>query len=52
MENNIPRVKKIYATIPESLYSDLAKEGILDTDFDNFVAQALFEHYKKLKEGK
>jgi len=49
---SIPRVKKIYATIPENLYNDLARAGILNTDFDNFVAEALFEHFKKWQENR
>jgi uncharacterized protein YjiS (DUF1127 family) len=49
---SIPRLKKIYATIPESLYNELAKAKVLDTDFDNFVTEALFEHFKKWQENR
>lgn len=49
---SIPKLRKIYAIIPENLYNELARAKILDANFDNFVSEAIFEHFKKWQENR
>ena len=50
--DSIIKVKKIYATISEDLYNKLAEHNILGFDFDNWIADAIFQKLKKLEEEK
>jgi hypothetical protein len=46
----IQRVRKVYLTIPESLFEELKLRGFV-SDLDNFVIQAISNELRK-REGK
>jgi hypothetical protein len=46
----LPKVKKIIATIPLELFEKLESERILSNDFDNWLSEAILERLQK--EGK
>jgi hypothetical protein len=43
----IPRLKKIVATIPEKLYIELANRNIINSNFDSWVAEAILDKMRK-----
>ena len=46
-EIEIPRLKKIIATIPEKLYVELAARNIINSNFDSWVAEAILDKMRK-----
>jgi len=47
MEMEIPKLKKIFALIPEELFQTLYDKSIINSDFDRWVTEAIL---LKLKE--
>lgn len=44
---NLPKLRKIFATIPEELYNELVKRNVINNDFDNWISDAILEKLKK-----
>jgi hypothetical protein len=44
MDNiNFPKLKKLFAMIPEELFDELSKRDILNHDFDRWITEAILE---------
>jgi hypothetical protein len=47
----IPKLKKIFATIPEELFNELSKKNILNHSFDTWLTEAILEKLKREEES-
>jgi len=51
-EYNIQSLKKIKAMIPEKLFLEIVKLDLFDSNFDQFITNAIAEAIKKKRELK
>jgi hypothetical protein len=47
MNHEIPKLKKVFALIPESLFEEMQKRGLFYSGFDTWAAQAFSEKLEK-----
>lgn len=53
MDNDIemPEFSKIKALIPKKLFEELQRKNVFNSNFDNFITQAIIEKLKRDENG-